>query len=239
MTIPKSEWKITVFVGVLTGIVGDAIWDALKFAWNHSPNLHLPHDLSNGAEVFQLLFFIFVGLVGVFLGRMIEREHLPIPALNLKIRQSKIFVLEVNGSQPLDSPICDWQFFLTNCTNRILRRVELDSIKSDLGTYLLGFHEIAVMQPGEKVQLAHKVWSRRMADQQSEKKPTLWDFANDVTSEGRSSYFWYKTPIEYREAEDDTIHCGDFVFVCFDLPAKRLKTEGVDDVLRTKGSWRL
>ena len=151
-----------------------------------------------------------------------------------------MFVLEVEGNQPLDSENSDWKFFLTNCTSRVLRNVELYNIKSDLGTYLLGFHEIPVIKPGEKVQLIHELWSRRMADRDSGKNPTLWEFATDITGKGRSSFIWYKILVEYKEAEDDKVHCGDFLFVCFDLPVKRVKTEGTQYLKdRFKDMWEL
>ena len=224
---------------IAIAIASNIVWEGLI----RLVSLHFPRPHVEAIAILHFVGYLGSSLIGVFLGRELERgsissvssalgvPHRPLP-------QSKIFVLEVVGTLPLDDPNTDWKFFLTNCTDRLLRKVTPYNIRSDLGTYLLGFREIPFMRPFEKVELEPGLWSRRMSDRDSGKKPTLWDFANDVTGEGRSSYFWYKILVEYREAEDDTVHCGDFVFVCFDLPAKKMKTDGIDDVLRTKfDSW--
>lgn len=241
MTITKPRLVVTaVLGGVATGVIGDAIWDGIKYTVSrigvHVPQT-VPMELTQ--ELVQLSFFVLVGLAGVWLGGLIERgsfSSLP-STLGVPRRpppRSKIFILEVVGSLPLDDPNTDWKFFLTNCTGRMLRAVTLYNIQSDLGTYRLGFREIPFVRPFEKVELHHELWSRRMSDFRDEVKPTLWEFANDITGIGRSSYIWYKILVEYREAEDEAVHCGDFLFVCFDLPAKRLKTGGIVGVLGTK-----
>lgn len=226
MTIPNSRKELltVVCLGVLTGIVGDAIWDGLKHLANSQigslpmPHLHL-------AAVLQLFFFVLVALVGVFIGRHFEHLREIVPIIRPKIRQSTIFVMEVEGTQPLNSKNSDWKFFLTNCSTRILRRVELYNIKSEIGAYLLGFQEISVMQPGQRVELHHTVFPQRLY---GSRKATLWDFAQDVAGAKATTFFWYDIYIEYREAEDDSTHDGGFVGVCFDIQNKILKTEGAE-----------
>jgi hypothetical protein len=228
MNITKSrkDLVITVCVGVLTGVVGDAIWDGLKHFASTHPGISPPHV--NLQAISQLFFFVLIALAGVFIGRHLE--HLKtIPPINTllppKIRQSRTFVLEVEGKQPLDSKNSDWRFFLTNCTTRILRRVELYNIKSEIGAYLLGFKEIPVMQPGQKIALSHKVFPQRLHEKYSPKEPTLWDFARDVAGETATTFFWYDIYIECQEADSDKTCDGGFVGVCFDLHDKKLKTE--------------
>ncbi len=232
---------VTLGLAILTGVIGDAIWDGLKHLVPAHAVISMPHV--NLPAIFQLFFFILVALVGVFIGRHLEKIRNVVPIdtlLRSDVRQSRTFVLEVEGTQLLDIENSDWRFFLTNCTSRVLRHVELYNIKSDLGTYLLGFHEIPVIKPSEKIQLIHQLWSRRMMDKDNGKIPTLWDFAIDITGEGRSNFIWYKILVEYQEAEDDKIHCGDFLFICFDLLNRRLKTEGTQYLKgRFKDLWEL
>jgi hypothetical protein len=226
MNIPNSrkEWIVAVVIAICTGVVGDAIWDGLKrFAATHA-GISPPH--ANLPAIFQLLFFILVALVGVFIGKHLESLKAIAPALTSpKMRQSTTFVLEVEGTQPLDSENSDWKFFLTNCTARILRRVELYNIKSEIGAYILGFQEIPVMQPGQKVELRHTVFPQRLYGPRT---ATLWDFAQDVAGARATTFFWYEIYVEYREADDDSTHDGGFVAVCFDLHSKILKTEGAE-----------
>jgi hypothetical protein len=135
------------------------------------------------------------------------------------------FVLEVAGSQALDRENCDWQFYLTNCMPRIVRSVELYNVRSDVGAFELGFHEIPVMRPGEKLLVVYEVSARRI---DGPKRATLWDFGNDHTGARGSSFIWYDILVKYREADDETERTGGFVAVCFDLQNKKLKTEGAE-----------
>jgi hypothetical protein len=235
MTISSSARSrvLSVLGAIAIAIISNIVWEGLI----RLVSLHFPRPHVEAIAILHFVGYMGSSLIGVFLGRELERQSIPIQRLRPKIQQSKVFVLEVSGSQPLDSPICDWKFFLTNCTNRVLRHVELYNVKSDLGTYMLGFHELPVIQPGEKVQLIHELWSRRMLDRDNGKSPTLWDFATDITGQGRSSFIWYKILIEYKEAEDDDVHSGDFVFVCFDLPEKKMKTEGAQHVLGNRSEY--
>ena len=234
MTISKKQ-VFSVIGAVILGLVVNVIWEGLiRLTSLHFPRLHV-----EAIQVAHFVGYVTSALIGVFLGRELERGSISSvsSALGVPRRplpQSKIFVLEIVGTLPLDDPNTDWKFFLNNCTGRTLRAVTLYNIQSDLGTYRLGFHEIPLLRPFEKVELKHELWSRRMVDRHNGMNPTLWDFANDITGEGRSSYIWYKILVEYREAEDEAVHCGDFLFVCFDLPAKKMKNDGIDDVLRTK-----
>ncbi len=244
MNIPKSRKGLIVAVGigVLTGVVGDAIWDGIKqLAPIHGAGLHAPHVALG--EVFQLAYFVAIGLVGVFLGVSLGRRleaaniaprgspDLKGPSLSpprAEIHQSQTFVLEVEGTRPLDSENSDWRFFLTNCTTRILRRVELYNFESEIGAYVIGFHEVPVMQPGQKVLLNHEILPQREVERYSDKKATLWDFAMDHKGIRGHSYIWYDIYIEYRDQDDNSVRDGGFVGVCFDLSNKKLKTEGAE-----------
>jgi hypothetical protein len=218
-----------VIIAICTGVVGDAIWDGLKrLAASHVASTPTPTPTPHFhfAAIFQLLYFILIALIGVFIGKYLESLKAIVPALRRpKIQQSKIFVMEVEGRQPLNSKNSDWKFFLTNCSTRILRRVELYNIKSEIGAYLLGFQEIPVMQPGQRVELRHTVFPQRLYGPRA---ATLWDFAQDVAGATATTFFWYDIYIEYREAGDDSAHDGGFVAVCFDLQSKILKTEGAE-----------
>jgi hypothetical protein len=143
-------------------------------------------------------------------------------------QQSKIFVLEVDGSQPLDGN-SDWRLFLTNCSTRILRSVQLYNIKSEIGAYILGFKEVPVMQPGQKVTLGYEVSSRRLEEKYGQRKPTLWDFGIDHAGERGTTFIWYDIYIEYREPDENKTQSGGFVAFCFDLQNKKLKTEGAEE----------
>jgi len=122
---PRKDLIIAVCVAVLTGVVGDAIWDGIKhLASTRAGGLPLPHAALR--EMFQLAYFVAIGLVGVFLGRRLERGNIGLwgssplegPSQIEEADQSKVFVLEVEGTHPLDSENSDWKFFLTNCTPR-------------------------------------------------------------------------------------------------------------------------
>ena len=168
-----------------------------------------------------------------------ERSSIQVPdgLSRNKISQSKTFVLEVEGTKPLDSEDSDWRFFLTNCTARIIRRVELNSIKSEIGAYILAFHEIPVMQSGQKVILAHEIFPRRFDEKYGDKRPTLWDFGKDHTGKRGTTYIWYDIHINYQDADDDTVRDGGFVGVCFDLDDKKLKTEGAEYYRKDRERW--
>lgn len=220
---------VSVLIALVLGVAGNAIWAGIeRLASGRVAIPDAPHVRI--AAILQLFYFILIALVGVFIGRLLERGVITTDGLlsREKITQSKAFVLEVEGTKPLDGEDSDWQFFLTNCTTRILRCVELYNIKSEIGAYLIGFQEIPVMQPGQKIRLTHKVFPRRHDEAYRGKRPTLWDFGTDHAGERGNSYIWYDIYIEYREAEDDTVRNGGFVGVCFDLSGKKLKTEGAE-----------
>jgi hypothetical protein len=137
-----------------------------------------------------------------------------------------IFVLEVAGSQPLDGN-SDWRFFLTNCGNRIARYVKLGLIKSEIGAYVISFKEVPVIKAGEKVAVEYEVISRRSDDRHKDRRPSLWDFALDNAGERGSTYLWYDMPVGYKDV-DDSFFDGGVMSICFDLKAKKLKTEDAE-----------
>jgi hypothetical protein len=226
MNIAKV-WKDWI-VPVIVGVIASAIYEAIR----RVPSIvSVPHlnDAQLGS-LFRLCFFIALTFLLVYVGRMLERHEvaLPIPGLSGP-SQSKQFVLEVAGSQPLDSQSSEWRFFITNCTTQILRSVELGTIRSEIGAFEICFNEITVIQPGQKVQLTYEIYSRRAADVLKQKKATLWDFGEDHSWGGRgTTYFWYDIPIRYRIGDGNSFHDGGVVGVCFDLHNKLLKVEGAE-----------
>lgn len=232
MTIAKSrkDWIVSVFGAIILGLAVNVIWEGI--IWLVS--LHFPYPHLEAIAIARLIGYLTSAFIGVFLGRELARRSIPVPLAGAKLRQSQTFVLEVEGTRPLDTENSDWRFFLTNCTTRTLQHVELYNIQSDLGAYLLGFKEVPVMLAGQRIQLTHEIFPRRLTERQSNERPILWDFANDITGEGRSSYIWYDIYIEYREAESDAVQSGDFVFVCFDLPQKKMKTDGAQYYLKDR-----
>jgi hypothetical protein len=138
-----------------------------------------------------------------------------------------IFVLEVEGSQPLSSELSDWKFLITHCGTRTIRYVELGRTRSEIGAYEIVFKEIPVMVAAQKVSVSYEVIPRRQDDRYNERRATLWDFARDHAGERGSTYLWYDISIQYRDA-DDSIRDGGVVGVCFDLDKQILKTEGAD-----------
>jgi hypothetical protein len=229
MTISKSaRGKVVSVLGaIILGIVVNIVWEGLI----RLTSLHFPHLHVEAVAVARFVGYVTSALIGVFLGRELERQSIPLPLLRPKIQQSRIFVLEVAGTQPLDSKNSDWKFFLTNCSTRILRRVELYNLKSEIGAYILGFQEIPVMQPGQRIELRHTVFPQRLYGPRT---ATLWDFAQDVAGARASTFFWYEIYVEYREADDDSTHDGGFVAVCFDLHDKIIKTEGAEYYRNTR-----
>lgn len=141
-------------------------------------------------------------------------------------RQSQTFVLEVDGTRPLDGD-SDWKFYLTNCSTRILRYVQIGMLRSEIGAFQIGFNEVPVMQPGEKASLCYHVFPRRQIDVYSNRTFTLWDFAIDHAGERGSTFIWYDLAVQYRD-DDDSMRDGGLLGVCFDLDKKILKTEGAD-----------
>src|SRR5260370_5657059 len=144
------------------------------------------------------------------------------------------FVLEVAGTPPLRSN-ADWKFFLTNCSLRILRYVQLSTIRSEIGAYDIFFKEVQVMQPGEKIVVGYDVSPRRTVDRDMNRKATLWDFALDNAGERGSTYLWYDIFIQYRDT-DDSVRDGRVVGVFFDIQDEILKTEGAE--YWRKNNWR-
>ena len=79
-----------------------------------------------------------------------------------------------------------------------------------------------------------------MTDRNAGRRPTLWEFATDITGEGRSSYIWYTIHVQYREVESEAIRDGDFVAVCFDLAERKMKTEEAEHYLNERfRTWEL
>ena len=93
--------------------------------------------------------------------------------------------------------------------------------------YEIQFKEILVLNPRERTQVAHDVIPRRTIDREKRVKATLWDFALDNAGEKGNTYFWYYTPVEYRNIDDLPRDGGD-VGVCFDVESRVLKTEGAE-----------
>jgi len=144
-----------------------------------------------------------------------------------------LFVLEVEGSQPLGSSNSDWKFLLTNCATHTVRYVQLDKIRSEIGAYEIHFKEIPVLLPGQKAAVEYEVVSRR-ADDRSH--PTLLDFGRDHAGERGNTYLWYDIPIRYRDAGDSN-RDGAVAGVCFDLHKKILKTEGAEIWRADRAKW--
>jgi len=190
-----------------------------------------------GGPILVAVLFIIAGLLNVapLVRRLFpasilekgERSELPtrVPRNNER-RQSETFVLEADGTQPLDGN-SDWRFCLTNCNARILRYVQLSKIRSEIGAYEIFFKEVPVMQPGEKIVLTYEVFPRREAERYGNRKATLWDFALDHAGERGHTYLWYDISVRYRD-DDDSLRDGGLLGVCFDLQDKKLKTEGAE-----------
>jgi len=184
-----------------------------------------------------------------YLGKMAPNSNTRVPSAplaNVSIaasddsekHQSEIFVLQVDGTQPLDNQNPDWRFFLTNCATRMLRSVKILNLRSEIEAYELTFHEIPVLQPGEKVTLFYEVLARRDDEKNSNKQPRLWDFATSHAGERGHTYIWYDLYVLYRDADDNTIRDGGIVGFCFDLDKKILKTEGAEHFRRSRERWK-
>lgn len=236
MNITKvwKEWVVPLIIGVIAA----AIYNGIQ---RIPPIFAVPY--MNHAQIVTLVRFCYVVALtvgSIFIGRMLERHAIPSPLPGLLgnvPRQSKIFVLEVEGTQPLDSQKSNWKFFITNCTTRIVRRVEFGTLRSEIGGYEIYFNEIVVMQPGQKVQLTYQVYSRRALDRDSRHNSTLWDFGMDHAYGRGTTYFWYDIYIQYREADDDSVRDAGVVGVCFDLTNKILKVEGAEDYRKDRYRW--
>lgn len=137
------------------------------------------------------------------------------------------FVLDVVGNQPLSSQLSDWRFLIQNCGSRTARYVQLGSIRSEIGAYVLEFKTIPALLAGEKLVIPYEVYPRRQDDRYSGKKATLWDFGRDHAGERGNTFIWYDIPVQYQEA-DDSIRDAGILSVCFDLDKQILKTEGVE-----------
>jgi hypothetical protein len=218
-------------------VAGNAIWALIQ----HLASVHVPYFRI--AAIFQLLYFVLIALIGVFIGRGLERGVFVAPTdggvVRPKMRQSQTFVLEVEGTQPLDSAGSDWKFFLTNCTTRILRTVQVSDTRSEIGAYDLCFNEIPVMQPGQKVKLSYQVFPRRDSEKHgSERKTsTLWDFGIDHANIRGNTFIWYDIPIVYRDGDEASFRDAGVVAVCFDLSHKILKTEGAEIYRKDRERW--
>lgn len=132
MNIPKSrkEWGVIVCVGILTGLVGDAIWDGIKqLAAANVGGFHRPHF--GLGEMFQLAYFILVALVGVILGRRLSKAEL------VEIYADVIlFWLKENCHT-----VC------TFTTDHMAINVALPIEKASLGLQRLQKHELIVKKP--------------------------------------------------------------------------------------------
>ena len=138
-----------------------------------------------------------------------------------------LFVLEVEGSQPLDTKLSDWKILLTNCCMRTVTYVQLGPLRSEIGAYEIFFKEIPVMIPNQKTAVEYEVIPRREDERHKRQRATLWDFGMDHAGERGHTYIWYDIPVRYRDA-DNSARNADAVSVCFDLAQKILKTEGVE-----------
>jgi len=211
--------------------------------------------LVGGATIAAAITTAIAQAHGAFAGQAPLKPYLPgytavcallITAAVIAFRRESIgseaalnFVLDVVGSQPLNSQLCDWRFLLQNCGSRTARYVQLGPIRSEIGAYDIEFKTIPALLAGEKAVVYYEVYPRRDDERYSGKKPTLWDFGRDHAGERGHSFIWYDIPVRYREA-DDSIRDAGIVSVCFDLDKQILKTEGVEfwnESKRKKKSW--
>jgi hypothetical protein len=137
------------------------------------------------------------------------------------------FVLDMVGTQPLSSPLCDWRFLVQNCGSRTARYVQLGRIRSEIGAYEIEFKTIPALVAGEKATAFYEVYARRHDEKYGKNKAALWDFATDHAGERGNTFIWYDIPLQYHEA-DDSIRDAGILSVCFDLEKQILKTEGVE-----------
>jgi hypothetical protein len=116
MTIAKSrkDFFVTCLIGVITGVVGDAIWDGVR-------KIDFPHI--NGSEIFQLVYFIVVGLVGVFLGRKLTKKPAPTP-IHAEI-EPQIFIAAQSPPVTIRSSETTVCFTIFSCSALTLTFVEL------------------------------------------------------------------------------------------------------------------
>lgn len=241
MNIPKSrkDWIVTAFVTIILGVAADAVWAGIAHlsTVRIDPPL-LPHIRL--APLAQLLYYVFVAMIGVLIGRNLARvqeitaEILPIP--NLRPKLSRVVVLEVEGTKPLDDDETDWKFFLTSCHPQMIRSVQLSNINSEIEAYGIHFGQITVMHPGQRVEVPHYLFAHRHDEHYSNMRPTLWDFANSHAGRRGYNYLWYRIHVEYQEIDSDSVRDGGWLAVCFDVQNKRLTVENADFFLAEQ--WR-
>jgi hypothetical protein len=239
MNIPKSrkDWIVTLFTAVVLGIVANALWAGIM----HLANTHvdpppLPH--LHVSAIAQSFYYIFVALIGIFIGRNLTRVQ-EITADVLPMRPpklSRVVVLEVEGTKPLDDNETDWKFFLTSCHPQMIRSIQLSNINSEIEAYGIHFAGITVMHPGQRVEVPHYLFANRHDEKYSNTHPTLWDFAQSHAGIRGHSYLWYPIHVDYQELESDSVRDGGWLAICFDVYNKRLTVENADFFLAQQ--WR-
>jgi hypothetical protein len=232
MNISKSrkDWILAVVSAVVLGAAGSAAWDGMKhlFDSGHVVLPVMPH--LRLAAFAQLISYILIALIGVLIGRNlpsiqeITADVLPMARPKL----SRVVVLEVEGTKPLDDNETDWKFFLTSCHPQMIRSVQLSNIDSEIEAYGIHFGQITVMHPGQRVEVPHYLFAQRHDERYGNTQPTLWDFANSHAGRRGSNYLWYRIHVEYQDLDSDSVRDGGWLAVCFDVRNKRLTVENAD-----------
>lgn len=232
MNIPNYQGKWAYVIStIVLGVAANAVWAIVTRSFGRIDPSMIRSYVSV-AGIVQLLYTVMVAGIGVFLGKTIGEARNPNSGgglLDLVDRenlmpQSREFVLEVSGSEPVDGKP-EWCFWITNCTREILRSIQLSPVLSEIEAYQITFAEIAILQPGEKVKVPYGVYCRLSG---RTGKATLWDFAQSHAGERGAGFLWYDIRVRYRDSSGSDIIDGKWLSFCFVMYEKKLKTEGAE-----------